>query len=79
MVATTKTWGGQALPLDGNSLRTNVIFNSDCINGMSQMPDESVFGVPCVAMGGQKRLLSIFSKAYNNKYNKKEGITWQRL
>lgn len=42
MAVTTKTWGGQALPLDGSSLRTNVIFNDDCIKGMSLMPNESV-------------------------------------
>ena len=42
MAATTKTWGGQALPLDKGSLRTNIIFNDDCIKGMSLMPDESV-------------------------------------
>ena len=28
MAAVTKTWGGQALPLDKGSLRTNVIFNT---------------------------------------------------
>ena len=42
MATVAKTWGGQALPLDKGSLRTNVIFNDDCIKGMSLMPDESV-------------------------------------
>lgn len=42
MATATKTWGGQALPLDKGSLRTNIIFNDDCIKGMSLMPDESV-------------------------------------
>lgn len=42
MATVAKTWGGQALPFDKGSLRTNVIFNDDCIKGMSLMPDESV-------------------------------------
>lgn len=38
----SKTWGGQAEPFENGCLRENVIFNADCIDGMSHMPDKSV-------------------------------------
>ena len=34
--------GGQAEPFENGYLRDNVIFNADCIDGMSHMPDKTV-------------------------------------
>ena len=38
----SQTWGGQAEPFENGKLRDNVIFNADCIDGMSHMPAKSV-------------------------------------
>lgn len=42
MIENSKTWGGQAEPFENGKLRDNVVFNTDCVDGMSHMPDKSV-------------------------------------